>query len=509
VANKAFVVQYLIKAREQYVAVANKVRKATKDMREEVDRTRAQLKKYKFDAAAAAQSARNWGLGVAAATGFVFNSLKNSARDAQETRSKFATVFASMRQQAEATADNLAKNFGLAGTAARALLGDTGDLLSGFGFSGEAALEVSRRVNELAVDLASFTNFSGGAAGASAALTKALLGERESVKSLGIAILDKDVKARIALMRSKGQRFESERQAIAYATLELAVEQSKNAIGDFARTQHELANQERITASSLQDLKEKFGRALLPVALKVTQAMRSLFEWLSDLSPATLRFITYAGVALGVLAAVAAVAATLGLAIPAITAAFAVMGTVTLAALGPVLLMIGWLALQAYVVMRYWGEVKTFFSGLAEGIRTTLGPTLSKLTQDFRDAARVVSDLFGDGSEAQNSLRDFSDLGELVGNVVGGVLDALIRGLSGIGAILGQVVGAVTTLDFSQFDGAAIVAEFTGQNARPAATSSRVDVGLNVGLAQGLQQLDPATVSTSNTGRADIGVAGM
>ena len=85
-------------------------------------------------------------------------------------------------------AKSLADNYGLADSTAKKLLSTTGDLLTGFGFSQSAALDLSEQVNSLAADLASFTNFEGGAEGAGMALTKAMLGETESAKSLGIVI---------------------------------------------------------------------------------------------------------------------------------------------------------------------------------------------------------------------------------------------------------------------------------------------------------------------------------
>ena len=208
-----------------------------------------------------------------------------AASDSEEAFSKFGTVFQDVSKEADKTADNLAQSFGLSSTKARELLGDTGDLLSGFGFTGEQALDLSKQVNELAVDLASFTNFSGGDEGASAALTKALLGERESVKSLGISILDADVKAKVLENTQKGLTFESERQAKAYATLQLAQAQSKNAIGDFARTNQGFANQVRILGSRINDLAVSFGKILIPPAqkaLKVVMRMIAFFQGLSD-----------------------------------------------------------------------------------------------------------------------------------------------------------------------------------------------------------------------------------
>ena len=108
-----------------------------------------------------------------------------AASDLEETRSKFNTVFSSIQNDAQNTAKVFKESFGLSSQAALGMLSNTGDLLVGFGFTEREALNLSKQVNELAVDLASFTNFSGGADGASQALTKALLGEREAIKSLG------------------------------------------------------------------------------------------------------------------------------------------------------------------------------------------------------------------------------------------------------------------------------------------------------------------------------------
>ncbi|MDX1811581.1 MAG: phage tail tape measure protein [Gammaproteobacteria bacterium] len=243
---------------------------------------------------------RNIGAGLTAfitlPVSLLGGALIKSASDAEETFSKFDTVFKDVSTSAENTANNLSKNFGLSSLAAKQLLSDTGDLLSGFGFTGEMALDVSKKVNELAVDLASFTNFSGGAEGASQALTKALLGERESVKSLGIAILEEDVKARVAQLRAMGQlEGMTERQAKAYATLSIAQEQSKNAIGDYARTQASFANRMRVVRARIEDVAVGFGKILLPIATKVANKAVVLIEKFNGLSEQTKTLILILG----------------------------------------------------------------------------------------------------------------------------------------------------------------------------------------------------------------------
>lgn len=599
-ANKSFVVQYLIKAREQFSAAADKVRRSSEGMTKSVDQskkamvalsaktevarqklkqvsplissTSSQWDKFKkstqrsktsmgglltkiaavddklqrsiptFKSATGAMQGlnaaglraqaslrkieqrfegisfvsgkiRNAGLalsvGLTLPLGLMAKSFKNAARDAIESRSKFATVFKDVAIESQRSADVLAENFGLTGTKARELLGNTGDLLSGFGFTGKAALEMATQVNELAVDLASFTNIEGGAKRASAALTSGLLGEREAMKSLGIAILETDVIARIKLLLSKGQRFESLRQAKAMATLQLATEQSKNAIGDFARTSGDLANQERITTARIQDLKESFGNALLPVALRVTKAIRSIAERLTALSPAAKKTILIVAAIAAVLGPVLLLIGSIGLALPVMAAGFAAFGAVAALALGPLGLLAGALALAAVLVINNWSKVKSFFSGFASGITATFGPTMTRLVSQFKEAARVIADLFGSDSEAATNLNNFASIGTLVGDIIGGALDIIVRGISGMGVALGQLIGAVATFDFSAFDVAAIKAEFIG--GAPAAPAditggSTVDVGINVGLDEGLKQTSAPAVSTTNTRRADVGM---
>ena len=211
------------------------------------------------------------------------------AADFEETDSKFKTVFSSIQKQAEKTADVFKKSFGLSEKAAKQLLGDTGDLLVGFGFTEQAALDLSQKVNELAVDLASFTNFSGGAEGASLALTKALLGERESIKSLGIAITEADLKSFAAEQGLVWK--ELDRITKANLTFQLAMKQSSKAVGDFARTSGSLTNQTRILQSALTDLAVEFGTILIPLAQQIVTTLREFTQSLSDLSPKTKEFI--------------------------------------------------------------------------------------------------------------------------------------------------------------------------------------------------------------------------
>jgi hypothetical protein len=213
-----------------------------------------------------------------------------AASNAQETISKFNTVFKDVQKEADKVAANLSTNFGLSSVAAKQLLGDTGDLLSGFGFTGKAALDLAKKSNELAVDLASFTNFAGGAEGASIALTKAMLGESEQAKALGIVIRQDSDEYKTLVKHYQDTEGASLLQAKALTALQIATNQSKNAVGDFARTQAQTANQLRISEGRIDDIKVALGQNLLPVFTPLIAKFNELTsesgEWMQWLKTA-------------------------------------------------------------------------------------------------------------------------------------------------------------------------------------------------------------------------------
>lgn len=208
-------------------------------------------------------------MGVAGTAVFIktIGFLKDSAMaaiNAQETFSKFDVVFADMGGAAETAAKQFQDSFDLAEVTAKRMLSSTGDLLTGMGATKDVALEMSLQVNTLAGDLASFTNYSGGAEGAADALTKALLGERESVKALGIVIREEDVQNRLAAAGKEKLTGAAMLQAKAEATLAIAMEQSKNAIGDYARTSDSAANSLKRAGEQTKELQVALGTLLAP-----------------------------------------------------------------------------------------------------------------------------------------------------------------------------------------------------------------------------------------------------
>jgi hypothetical protein len=299
-------------------------------------------------------------------------------------------VFRDVEQGAQQAFQTLRDEYGLSTAASKELLGNTGDLLTGFGFSQQAALELSTEVNKLAVDLASFTNFSGGAKGASDALTKAVLGERESVKSLGISILEEDVQKQVAINTTNGLTFASERQAKAYATLQIAQSQSKNAIGDYARTQDGLANQTRLLQQRLNDLSVSFGEIMVPAVNDVVGRLVEIVEKFRDLDTETKKIV------LGIAGIVAVVGPTL-YAIGKLTTAISTL-TLAMAKNPATAIAIGLLAIAtaAYIAIKSVGDLESALLKQA-GVSTLTGSEderkrLNDLKNQLKDEKKILED---------------------------------------------------------------------------------------------------------------------
>lgn len=246
-------------------------------------------------------------IGIAAAAYLSMRGMFSFAKDAikefsdlEEAGNKFANVYKNIESRSKATAAALQRDFGLSAQSAKEMLSGTGDLLTGFGFDQKSALDFSNMTSRLAVDLASYQNYAGGARGASEALTKGILGETESLKALGI-VIQKDSEEYKLLVKSfqaasgiskadftkifgagGSEEYQkaieqfreinslTEQQANAAAVLAIAHRQSLNAIGDYNRPG------------------ETYAQTQMNITENTRKAMAAVGEfWINGVHPAT------------------------------------------------------------------------------------------------------------------------------------------------------------------------------------------------------------------------------
>ena len=190
--------------------------------------------------------------------------------DLQEETQKFGIVFSGVNKGAEAVVKDLMDNFGQSELSARKMLALTGDMLTGFGLGSRDVLDLSSAMAKMGADIASFSNYAGGAEGATYALTKAMLGETEQAKMLGVAIktdtpefrkLEKQAISTGIYIKELGRTFTAStaQEAKAIAVAATIYQQKSHVLGDFARNQESVANQSRTMANRLIELKATIG----------------------------------------------------------------------------------------------------------------------------------------------------------------------------------------------------------------------------------------------------------
>lgn len=252
------------------------------------------------------------------------------ASDFEVSSAKFSKAFEGAGESAANSVDVLNKQFGIASSQATSLLANTGDLLKGFGATSAEALNLSTEVQKVSVALAAYNGVP--VKQASEAATKAILGETESMKSLGVAIRQSDVEARLAEKGQKDLTGQALLLAKAQATLELITGQSADAIASLSDNQGTLAFQTSALLGDLKDLGVEFGTILIPIVKDLVEQVKEGVAWFKDLDDTTKQNILKA----------AAMAAALG---PVITA---IGGTVQ--AVGALSKAIGFLAANPLVL---------------------------------------------------------------------------------------------------------------------------------------------------------------
>lgn len=213
------------------------------------------------------------------------------ASDAEESRAKFNTAFKGIEDRATETAQTLAREYGLATQTSEKLLGDTGDLLKGFGATADGALDFSLEIQKLSVDLASYNNVQGGASRVSNILTKSVLGNKDGLSELGVSLLDVDIKQELVRTGQDKLVGQAGKLAKAQATFNLILQQTGDAQGDYARTSDSVANQTKLVIERTKDLAVEFGTLLLPVVSEILEKTNDLVEYFTDLDDGTKKTI--------------------------------------------------------------------------------------------------------------------------------------------------------------------------------------------------------------------------
>lgn len=162
------------------------------------------------------------------------------ASEAQEMQNKFGVVFGKLSGPAEAFADKLAHDIGRSRYEMRGFAADLMDTFKPLGFAEGEAFKLTKTVQQLGLDLASFYDQSDGEA--IQRLIGGLIGNHENLRSYGVIINENALKNELLSMGIDGVTRAATEQEKVIARLNLIMKGTVDAQGDAMRSWDSFAN---------------------------------------------------------------------------------------------------------------------------------------------------------------------------------------------------------------------------------------------------------------------------
>jgi hypothetical protein len=262
----------------------DKVSKSTKELDKDVKNSAKQNEQFAAGMSGLGATAIVGAAGLAAKSLLDFSlSAIQAASSAQEAAGAFGTTFGGAAEKLNKQLAENANLFGLTTAEAQQLISVFGSVAQGIGFTQQESADLSSELFNLAGDIASFNNITAGAAPVLQAFRSALVGEREALKTYGIAITEAEVQTKAFEQTGKNSADALTRQEKALATSALIFERATVQQGNAAREASGFAAQTLIARSATQELREELGEELLPAAGEVLRVFNELRE---DSTPA-------------------------------------------------------------------------------------------------------------------------------------------------------------------------------------------------------------------------------
>lgn len=247
-----------------------------------------------------------------------FGGLLKMASDFEEFSSKFKAVFKGLTGEARAWAKETSKSLQRSEVDLIKYMGTLQDTFVPFGFARREAMEMTKAVTQLGIDLASFNNIADDDAIRN--LTSAIVGNHEAVRRFGILITAVTLNQELLNMGIAGGSKAATEQQKVLARLNLIMKATADAQGDAAKTSGSFANQIKGLLADVKSLAIVLGGFFIPKMKELITSVREfipkVMDWVKgnkDLIISTVKWVaglSAAVIALNQLAGVAIVAST-------------------------------------------------------------------------------------------------------------------------------------------------------------------------------------------------------
>lgn len=204
------------------------------------------------------------------------------ASDYQETLNKVKVAYGENSDEVLRWGKTTLKQFGLAKGTALDMAALYGDMGTGMGFTTDQAADMGTSLVGLAADMASFKNISIDMA--NTALKSIYTGETESLKGLGVVMTEANLTQfamNNGITKNIKDMSQQEKVMLRY---KFVLDATKNAQGDFARTNAGFANQLRMIKEGLKEMGTTLGALAIPMLEKLFQKINAGLAWFTQFS---------------------------------------------------------------------------------------------------------------------------------------------------------------------------------------------------------------------------------
>ena len=229
--------------------------------------------------------AKSAGVALAAfGTAGLGKELFDTAVNVEAMGNKARVVFGEYFPAAQKTAEELSTSLGMSTTEVLGLTAGFGDLLTPMGFTQKQAQGMTDKMGYLT---AALTQWSGGtktAADVGDILADALVGEYDSLKSLGVQLDAATVDAKMAAAGKSKLTGAAQKQAQAEIVLDEIYKQSSNAIAGYEKKTNKLGLAKNKLSSSLKNIRDTLAAKLIPTFAKVAEGAQVFLDALTGKS---------------------------------------------------------------------------------------------------------------------------------------------------------------------------------------------------------------------------------
>lgn len=187
-----------------------------------------------------------------------------AASDTQEVGAKFDVVFGAKAPEAREKLAKLGNALGRSRNELAAMASGIQDLLVPMGFARDKAADMSVKVSQLAVDIASFNNKADSEVVDD--ISAAMTGSGEVMKKYGVVLNEATLKQELLSMGFKGSAEDAQENLKALARLNIIIKGTSDAHGDAQRTGGSFANVMKRIMGVINEISVQIGAIFLPAA---------------------------------------------------------------------------------------------------------------------------------------------------------------------------------------------------------------------------------------------------